>query len=249
MKGGEMSVGALGEGAAGVEVSGDRALSEAKIVESWRNNAHAWTSAVRGQRIDSRALVTDRAIVEAVLARAPRSVLDIGCGEGWLARRLAGRGIQVLGVDVVAELIWHANSAGGGEFRVASYDRLAAAALAVTADAAVCNFSLLGRESVETLFSTMHTLLRPHGVFIIQTLHPVVACAQRPYQDGWREGSWAGFSADFTDPAPWYFRTLSSWLALLRSHGLRLLELREPIDPRTQQPASVIFIADVAGRP
>jgi len=70
---------------------GDRALSEAKIVESWRNNAHAWTSAVREQRIDSRALVTDRAIVEAVLARAPRSVLDIGCGEGWLARRLAGR--------------------------------------------------------------------------------------------------------------------------------------------------------------
>jgi 2-polyprenyl-3-methyl-5-hydroxy-6-metoxy-1,4-benzoquinol methylase len=230
-----MSVGAPGVGA----------LSDAKIVESWRNNAHAWTSAVREQRIDSRALVTDRAIVDAVLARVPRLVLDIGCGEGWLARRLAGRGIQVLGVDVVAELIAHASAAGGGEFRVASYEQLAAGALDFTADAAVCNFSLLGHESVDTLFAAMHALLRPHGVVIIQTLHPVVACGQRPYQDGWREGSWAGFSVDFTDPAPWYFRTLASWLALLRTHGLRLLELREPIDPRTQQPASVIFIADV----
>jgi 2-polyprenyl-3-methyl-5-hydroxy-6-metoxy-1,4-benzoquinol methylase len=244
MNDGAMSVGALGVGAPGVA-----ALSDAKIVESWRNNAHAWTSAVREQRIDSRTLVTDRAIVDAVLARAPRSVLDIGCGEGWLARRLAGRGIQVLGVDVVADLIAHASGAGGGEFRVASYDQLAAGALDFTADAAVCNFSLLGRESVETLFAAMHALLRPHGVFIIQTLHPLVACGQRPYQDGWREGSWAGFSAEFTDPAPWYFRTLASWLALLLRHGLRLLELREPIDPRTQQPASVIFIADAPAPP
>jgi 2-polyprenyl-3-methyl-5-hydroxy-6-metoxy-1,4-benzoquinol methylase len=225
------------------------AMSDAKIVESWRHNAHAWTSAVREQRIDSRVLVTDRAIIDAVLARAPRSVLDIGCGEGWLARALAARGIQVLGVDVVADLIAHASGAGGGEFRVASYEALAAGALDFTADAAVCNFSLLGHESVETLFAAMHALLRPHGVFIIQTLHPIVACGARPYQDGWREGSWAGFSADFTDPAPWYFRTLASWLALLRTHGLRLLELREPIDPRTQQPASVIFIVDAPGPP
>ena len=231
------------------------ALSDAKIIDSWRSNALAWTAAVRERRIESRIRVTDRAIVEAVLARAPRSVLDIGCGEGWLGRALAGHGIQVLGIDVVADLIAQANSAnsahaahsGGGsaEFRVASYDQLATGALDFTADAAVCNFSLLGCESVETVCAAMPALLGPCGVFIIQTLHPVIACGQRPYQDGWREGSWAGFSADFTDPAPWYFRTLSSWLALLRRHGLRLLELREPLDARTQQPASVIFIADM----
>jgi 2-polyprenyl-3-methyl-5-hydroxy-6-metoxy-1,4-benzoquinol methylase len=225
------------------------APSDANIVESWRHNVDAWTAAVRERRIESRELVTDRAIVDAVLSRSPRSVLDLGCGEGWLGRALAARGIQVLGIDVIPGLIERAKAAGGGDFRVASYDEVAAGALDFRADAAVCNFSLLGHESVNTVFAAMPALLKPHGIFIIQTLHPMVACGDRPYQDGWREGSWAGFSADFTNPAPWYFRTLASWLALLGTHRLQLLELREPLHPRTQQPASLIFIAAAAGPP
>ena len=59
----------------------------------------------------------------------------------------------------------------------------------------------------------------------------------------------AGFSSDFVDPAPWYFRTLESWIQLFMTSGLRLVELREPIHPQTQKPASVIFIAEVATSP
>jgi 2-polyprenyl-3-methyl-5-hydroxy-6-metoxy-1,4-benzoquinol methylase len=218
---------------------------EARIVASWHSNAQAWTAAVRERRIDSRRLVTDQAIIDAVRSRSPHRVLDIGCGEGWLARALAASGIDVVGIDVVPGLIAQAQALGGGEFRVASYDAASIATLGVTADVAVCNFSLLGNESVEMLFAAIPSLLEPGGVFIIQTLHPVVACGEVPYRDGWREGSWAGFSDDFTDPAPWYFRTLGSWLALLRRHGLSLLQLREPLDARSQRPASVIFIGAV----
>ncbi len=47
----------------------------------------------------------------------------------------------------------------------------------------------------------------------------------------------------FTDPAPWYFRTLQSWVKLFSDVGMRLLEIREPPHPKTGKPASIIFIA------
>jgi 2-polyprenyl-3-methyl-5-hydroxy-6-metoxy-1,4-benzoquinol methylase len=218
--------------------------SDASIVDSWRKNASPWTEAVRGNQIESRTLVTNRAIIEAVLTRAPRTVLDIGCGEGWLVRSLAEHGVRATGVDVVPELIEQATRAGGGEFRVASYEQIAAGELDIKVDVVVANFSLIGKESVESVVRRVPQLLADGGALVIQTLHPVVAGAGLPYEDGWRDGSWAGFSDDFSDPAPWYFRTLESWKSLLTDAGFRTIEVREPSHPGTGQPASVIFIAD-----
>lgn len=220
-------------------------LSDARIVQSWHRNATAWTGAVRAQEIESRRLVTDQAIVDAIHEHSPQSLIDLGCGEGWLIRSLAASGMRLIGVDVIPELIDHARSAGGGEFHVASYESIAAGDFRFTADAVVCNFSLLGEESVRALCAAVPALLTARGVFIVQTLHPVVACGEAPYRDGWREGSWKGFGNHFCDPAPWYFRTLGSWIALLRDSGLVLQSVREPLHPVSGLPASVIFVAGV----
>ena len=223
-------------------------LSDEKIIDSWHTNAVPWTAAVREQRIESRRLVTDRAVIDAVMSRRPASVLDVGCGEGWLVRALAARGVdRIIGVDVVPALIDQARAAGRGEFRIASYEAIARGELQVTVDLAVANFALIGKEAVDVLIKATPTLLRPGGTLVVQTLHPVVACGELPYEDGWRAGSWAGFSDDFTDPAPWYFRRLESWVALIASSGMTLVEMREPIHPTTGKPASVVFIAVAAG--
>ncbi len=150
------------------------------------------------------------------------------------------------GIDAVPALVEQARLAGGGDFRVMTYAEVAAGKLDQSFDAVVCNFALLGRESVEDLFGVIRTLLKPHGSLLVQTLHPLTACGGQPYRDGWREGSWAGFTADFSDPAPWYFRTLESWVRLFSEHGLRLLELREPLHPQTRQPISLILMATLA---
>jgi 2-polyprenyl-3-methyl-5-hydroxy-6-metoxy-1,4-benzoquinol methylase len=221
-------------------------LSDARIVDSWRKNASPWTTAVRENQIASRALVTNKAIVDAVLSRSPRTVLDIGCGEGWLARALAEHGVSAVGVDVVPALIEQARKAGGGEFRISSYEDIAAGRLDVSVDLVVANFSLIGKESVEGVIRRAPSLLNSGGSLVIQTLHPVASCGDESYADGWRTGSWAGFSEEFSDPAPWYFRTMESWETLLADSGFRILETREPVHPETGKPASVIFIAESA---
>jgi 2-polyprenyl-3-methyl-5-hydroxy-6-metoxy-1,4-benzoquinol methylase len=202
---------------------------------------------VREGQIESRKLVTNAAIINAIVHCAPGTVLDIGCGEGWLARALGHAGVQTTGIDAVPGLIEAAVAAGGGTFHVAAYEDIAAFAFDAAFDVAVCNFSLLGKESVEALFAAIPALLNPHGRLIVQTLHPLVACGDSPYQDGWREGSWTGFGAAFRNPAPWYFRTLESWFRLFNAFGFNLREMHEPIHPQTQRPVSVIFSAESCG--
>lgn len=217
-------------------------FGDAAVLDAWHKNACPWIAAVREGQIESRKQVTDRAVIDALLGRSPHSVLDIGCGEGWLVRELAGQNIRVSGIDAVPELIESARREGGGDFFVMRYEEVAAGKLDISVDAVVCNFSLLGKESVEGVFKAVPALLNPNGVFIVQTLHPLIACGELSYQDGWREGSWAGFSKEFTEPAPWYFRTLESWVKLFTDHGLQLHELREPLHPATGKPASVILV-------
>jgi 2-polyprenyl-3-methyl-5-hydroxy-6-metoxy-1,4-benzoquinol methylase len=221
--------------------------NDARIVESWQQNAESWTAAVRERQIESRNLVTNAAVVQTILGRAPRTVLDIGCGEGWLARALAAHGIDVLGVDVVPELVERASSAGGGTFRVASYEDIGRGALNVQVDLAVANFSLIGGTAVDSLVASLPRLLTPRGFVVIQTLHPAVSTGEQPYKDGWRDGSWTGFSNAFTNPAPWFFRRIETWVRLLTESGLSVLEIREPLHPISGKPASLILVAQVSG--
>jgi len=212
---------------------------ESRIRTAWRRNAAAWTKAVRTGAIASRVRVTDRAVVDAVTTGAPSTVLDVGCGEGWLVRELDKAGIAARGIDADPELVEAARLAGG-RFDVVDYHDLDAST--DTFDAVVCNFSLLGEASTAAVFAAVPNLLTPDGRFIVQTLHPA-ACGDAPYADGWREGSWQGCGDGFGDPAPWYFRTVETWHALFAASGLAVVESREPTDPDSGEPLSMLFIA------
>ena len=221
-------------------------FDDKQIIASWEKNVAPWVQAVRRGEIRSRVQVTDSAIVEAVLHRNPGTILDLGCGEGWLCRALGRHGVETLGIDVVPDLIAAAEKAGTGRFMTMAYEAVSPDSIPDRFDAVICNFSLLGEASVEHLFQQIPGLLTAGGALIVQTLHPESACAEAEYRDGWRAGSWAGFGDAFVEPAPWYFRTLESWKALFGANGLRLVDTVEPINPDTGGYASVIFVGEVS---
>jgi 2-polyprenyl-3-methyl-5-hydroxy-6-metoxy-1,4-benzoquinol methylase len=215
-------------------------MNEESLQRSWNLNASAWTRSVRRGEIESRRLVTDNSAIDAVLASEPHRVLDVGSGEGWLARALADRGLTVVGFDASRELIARAREAGGGEFHVATYREFEAdpTALGDNFDVVVCNFSLLG-DAIDSLLRSCARVLEPSGRLVVQTLHPLTAGA--PYKDGWREESFEGLG--FPAAMPWYFRTLGSWSKTMRGSGFVLAEIREPVYPESGLPASLILVA------
>lgn len=216
--------------------------SDQQIVDSWEVNARPWAKAVREGEIESRLLVTNKAIIDSVIERNPKTVLDAGCGEGWLVRELGRLGVSSLGIDVTPELIAFAQKEGGGRFKCIAYENLSYDTLNEKFDAVVCNFSLLGNESVIHLFEQVPCLLKETGSFIVQTIHPLIDCGVEKYNDGWRKGSWTGFNEKFSNPAPWYFRTMETWKALFINNGFTLSKIVEPLNQKTNAIASVIFI-------
>jgi 2-polyprenyl-3-methyl-5-hydroxy-6-metoxy-1,4-benzoquinol methylase len=213
-----------------------------RLRSSWIANSTAWQEAVREDRIESRRVATNAAIVSAIVDRKPRRVLDLGCGEGWLARELSGRGISVTGIDASEPLVTAAQALGGGEFAVRSYEEITAdpASLGQGYEVVVANFSLLDQD-LDDLARTLRTLLSSEGVLIVQTVHPIVAAGDS-YTDGWRTETFATMPGDWPEPMPWYFRTLGSWTRLFTTAGFTIVEIREPMDPRRGVPASIIFV-------
>lgn len=219
---------------------------ENEILASWHHNASSWINLIERNGIESRRLATNEAVIETVLETKPRNVIDIGCGEGWLAQQLYERGIAVSGVDAVPALIEKAKEKVSGDFRVATYEEISEDKISFpqSFDAIVINFALIGKESTEGLLKALPNYLSPNGRLIIQTLHPYARKAN-DYISGWKKGSWDGLGDDFTLPYDWYFRTMEDWMKLLDASGFKNVKLRESKHPESGALLSAIFICQL----
>ena len=141
----------------------------------WDTNASFWVQIIRERRDKYRDELTDPAMLKAIGEPAGLTVLDAGCGEGYLSRILARRGATVAGVDFSANLIeaariQNATDALPISFDVANVDKLPYAD--DTFDLVVCNHLVNDLYDPSKPIGEFARVLRNDGRLIILMLHP-----------------------------------------------------------------------------
>ena len=101
-------------------------------------------------------------------------VLDVGCGSGWYAEYLLGRGATVTAFDVNVEFVTRTESRVGARARVLHADLAAPLDFAGDGefDVVVCPLVMHYLKDWQPAFHEFHRILRPHGVLVFSTHHP-----------------------------------------------------------------------------
>lgn len=119
----------------------------------------------------------------AILAEfGARSVLDVGCGTGVLARRLAAQGLSVIAVDPAsASLDWARSQPGADQVEWLHGDATTLPELAVDAATMTGNVAqvFLTDADLAGTLAGIHRALRPGGALVFEARDPAVGAWRR----------------------------------------------------------------------
>lgn len=235
------------------------------VRSAWEELARFWDDRMEAGATWQRDLIQPS--VERLLRLEPgERVLEIACGSGEFARRMAELGGKVLAVDFSHGMLERARSHGGGvEYRYAdATDEAALLALGEPSsfDAVVSNMAIMDMESIGPMVAASSRLLRGDGRFVFSTLHPAFNSGDvRPTVELDLEGTireiYSVKVSSYSRPSTgkgvaipdqpieqWYFhRPLWMILQPFFDHGFALDGLEEPLlDPERKTPGTPGFV-------
>ncbi len=178
-------------------------------------------------------------------------VLDLACGNGYIARKLARQGAKVVGVDSSEPIIRRAREREAKEPLGIEYQVTEASGLGLledgTFDLVVSNMALMDIADAEGTIREVARVLRAGGRFVASLSHP---CFDTGNASGWvieRVGftttvsrKVSRYREPFEDRIPWriapeevmettgYHRPLSWYVRRLREAGFVLTAFEEP---------------------
>jgi 2-polyprenyl-3-methyl-5-hydroxy-6-metoxy-1,4-benzoquinol methylase len=145
--------------------------------EIWDANAEWWDDRI-GDGNEFQNLLIEPATERLLCVQPGEEILDVACGAGRFARRMAELGARVVGVDYSAKFIERAKMRTPGdadiEYRlidVSDTDSLLELGES-RFDKAVCTMGLMDMPSIAPLMRALAVLLRPSGVFVFSVTHP-----------------------------------------------------------------------------
>lgn len=180
-------------------------------------------------------------LADVQLADATR-LLDVGCGEGQLSRRMAAQGAWTVGIDLTAGQLVTA-AARGGDVR---YTRAAAEALPfapASFDAVVICLTLEHLDPFEPAVHEVARVLAPGGRFCLFLNHPLLQAPGSGWIDDhileeqyWRVGPYLPDDVAMEEVAPgirlpFMHRPLSRYINVMAERGLLVEWMEEPPPP------------------
>ena len=150
-----------------------------EVREIWDQNAGWWDERIGSEGNDFHRQVIAPATERLLGLRTGETVLDVACGNGQFARRMASLGARVVAFDFSERFIerarQHSIETGDG-IEYLLLDATDEAALISLGDgrfdASVCTMALMDMAAIEPLMRALKRLLKPEGRFVFSVLHP-----------------------------------------------------------------------------
>ena len=178
---------------------------------------------------------------------AARGLLDVGCGEGQLARAVKGQNpsVRVVGVDPTPRQIEVAEDRGGGvDYHVAPADALPFDDASFDAVLACLVFEHI--DNLEGAIAEVARVLKPGGTFLFLLNHPLLQTPNSgwiddqildPPEQYWRIGAYLEEAISFEEVEPgikvrFVHRPLGRYVNALADAGLSIEKMHEPAPPQ-----------------
>ena len=231
-------------------MSQERAFRDEDARAAWNRGARAWDEFVESGADYYRHDIHGPALLAACEPLANLRVLDLGCGQGYFCRQLAGRGAHVVGIDIAEQQIAYAQQHEarhplGIEYHVVSATAVDRCWQPGSFDLVTACMSLHDMADPGAALRGAFQVLRPGGRMAFSLPHP---CTDTPYRE-WERGEegegkalkidryfdsgptivrWTMKRLIYHWHTPYWRRTLSEWSELVAEADFLIRRLYEP---------------------
>ncbi len=207
----------------------------------WNRVADDWNTQVGDDGDSNRILNSDPVLWQFVGDVSGRTILDVGCGTGYLARKLHSRGAHVIGIDFSEEMIRLARAKDSQiDFHVDSCSELRTINDS-SVDVVVANYVLMDTPDLVGTMRAFQRVLQPGGIVVVVFSHPCFPQGRAtagnsdggiayqwsfPYFEPQKcvDPPWGHFSSEFI----WFHRPLSDYWKAFVQAGFEVIDFEEP---------------------
>lgn len=220
--------------------------TDPEVQKNWDETARQWNEFVgEDGKKDPNRVLSDGVLMELLGPVDGKIILDIGCGNGYLSRRLVSeaRVFSVTAIDLSPEMIEIAKERTTDPkysniiFQVASGSNLPSNILV---DHVVSNYVLMDCADLEANIASMYRVLKPGGTAVIVIVHPCFPLKDQDQRNGrlifvWENSYFVRHEQEippfhdiFRRPFLIFHRSLEEYQKVFRDAGFEIKDIREP---------------------